>query len=125
MKFFPTIQNYGINSSTYLAAYIFVIFGGCVHILIDIIKEKQSAASKSRISLTDWVMWGHINEFSLIIGIVMLWVGFAGLVWINQIDVVSAAAVGYSIDSVYDVVVARFDKGVTSRSSEIVNVIKG
>ncbi|MEN6442508.1 MAG: hypothetical protein ABFC71_01985 [Methanoregula sp.] len=125
MQFFPMVQNYGINHSTYLAAYIFVILGGCVHILIDIIKEKQSAASKSRISLTDWVMWGHINEFSLIMGIVMLWVGFAGLVWINQVDMVSAVAVGYSIDSVYDVVVGRFDKGVTSRSSEIVKVMKG
>lgn len=113
-----------VTWTTLFVAYVGVILGGCIHILIDIVKENQSAASKSRVSVTDWFVWGHINELSLFIGIFMLWFCFIGIVWINQLDFVTSVAVGYSFDSVFDLFVARFDKGVTTRTAEISNLIK-
>lgn len=109
----PDISSKNVTTFTFLFPYLFIILGGFFHIVIDFIKENQSNKKKSRKGITDWFLWGHVNEVSLITGVIMLWIGFAGLLYIKQYDYVTAFAVGYSIDSVYDTVVNRFEKAVS------------
>jgi len=104
-----------ISVWTILTLYIFIMLGGCFHIAADIIKEIQSTSNKARISFTDWFLWGHINETSLWTGVIMLWVGFATLISLKQIDWISGFAVGYSIDSIYTIFMTRFDKTLSTR----------
>jgi hypothetical protein len=104
-----------ISVWSFVSLYIVIMLGGCFHIAVGIIKEIQSTSNKARISFTDWFLWGHINETSLWTGVIMLWVGFAGLISLKQIDWISGFAVGYSIDSVYSVFMTRFDKTISTR----------
>jgi hypothetical protein len=113
-----------LTSLTFLIPYMFIIFGGIIHILIGIIKENKYNTNTSRKAFTSWFLWGHINEMSLWTGIIMLWMGFVGLLWLKQYDWFSALATGYSIDSVYDVFVGRFEKAVSTKIDAEKNLIK-
>lgn len=108
------------NSTTDLmVGYAFVIVGGFVHIGVDAIKQARSG-STTMLALEDWFLWIHINELGVIIGIVSLWIGFLGLLFLNgSVSWQTAFFVGYSIDSFVDMFLERFNTTVTTRTAAI------
>ncbi len=102
-------------------AYLFVIIGAVVHIGIDGIKQARANDPKSSfLAIDDWFTWIHIHERGIIMGIVSMWIGFLGLVFLTQsANWQTAFLVGYSLDSFVDIFLQRFNTNITSKSSRV------
>ncbi|MDX2079008.1 MAG: hypothetical protein SFZ02_21430 [bacterium] len=104
-----------------LIAYLFIIIGAVVHIGIDGIKQARGNDPKQAfLAIDDWFTWIHIHERGIIMGIVSLWVGFLGLVFLTgSADWQTAFLVGYSLDSFVDIFLQRFNTNISSKSSRV------
>ena len=110
---------YGLNDL--LAGYLFIIFGAIVHIGIDGIKQYRANKGQTFLAIEDWLLWIHVNEVSIIVGVISLWIGFFGLVLLgSNISSQSlwqiAFFVGYSIDSFVDIFLERFTNTASTRT---------
>ena len=101
------------RTSELLIGYALVVLGALAHLVIH--SRKQGIeGGKPFTSLDQWGRWMHVQELSILTGIVTLWIGFAWLVSSTpRIEWLSAIAVGYSVDSVADVALQRFDSKAT------------
>jgi hypothetical protein len=107
-----------------LRGYVAVMIGGIAHIVVDALKQYRTREDHSFIALEDWMMWVHIKEVSIIIGVVFLWVGFLIFVYSGQVaDWQAAFFVGYSIDSVIDLFLMRFASTASSRVQDFTDKI--
>ncbi|MDX1995153.1 MAG: hypothetical protein SF029_22415 [bacterium] len=105
-----------------LVEYLFIIIGGVVHLGVDAVKQARSTPGGKALVVEDWLLWVHIHEVGVIIGILSLWVGFAGLLLLSSataVDWETAFLIGYSIDSFVDLFLQRFDAGVLNRSTAL------
>lgn len=104
-----------------LITYVFVIIGAVVHIGIDGIKQARSNDPKQAfLAIDDWFTWIHIHERGIIMGIVSMWIGFLGLVFLTgSADWQTAFLVGYSLDSFVDIFLQRFNTNISSKSSRV------
>lgn len=103
-----------------LIGYSFVIVGGIVHLGIDAVKQARSGTQQTLLAIEDWLLWIHINELGIIIGIMSLWIGFFGLLFImDEVNWQTAFFVGYSIDSFIDLFLQRFDTAKTAQKALI------
>ncbi|MDZ4671006.1 MAG: hypothetical protein SH821_09065 [Phototrophicales bacterium] len=104
-----------------LVTYLFIIVGATVHIGIDGIKQARSNDPKQAfLAIDDWFTWIHIHERGIIMGIVSMWIGFLGLVFLTgSADWQTAFLVGYSLDSFVDIFLQRFNTNITSKSSRV------
>src|SRR5690606_26212231 len=95
----------------------FTVIGGAVHIGVDAIKQARSRSrGSSLLAIDDWLLWIHINESGIVIGIVSIWIGFFGLLFATgEINWETAFLVGYSVDSFIDLFLERFNTLATSR----------
>jgi len=110
------------ETTTLMIGYGFTLLGGLVHIGVDAIKQARDSTRGNILALEDWFLWGHINEAALMYGVGSLWVGFVGLMFINQdIGWELAFLVGYSIDSFVDIFLQRFSAFVSTRSGMIIS----
>lgn len=100
--------------NAYLLAYIALLAGGVVHILVGAIKQARSG--QNLLALSDWWLWLHAKEPSLVWGVIYLWIGFIGLlVWQRTaLQPLTAFFVGYSVDSLVDLFLERFNKFAAS-----------
>jgi len=104
-----------------LITYVFVIIGAIVHIGIDGIKQARSNdPNQAFLAIDDWFTWIHIHERGIIMGIVSMWIGFLGLVFLTgSADWQTAFLVGYSLDSFVDIFLQRFNTNISSKSSRV------
>jgi hypothetical protein len=92
-----------------MVAYLFIVVGAAVHLLVDILKQARSAEQQTITAIGDLMLWAHVKEIPNAIAAVSLWVGLVGIAFTT--DSVSwelAFFVGYSIDSFVDLFLARF-----------------
>ncbi len=107
-----------------LTGYVFVILGGVIHLGVDALKQARGSGtethSRALIAIEDWLLWVHINELGILMGIFSLWVGFFGLLTITEtITWQTAFFVGYSIDSFIDLFLERFNTTKTAKNTLI------
>ena len=104
-----------------VVGYAFMIVGGIVHIGVDAIKQARGGnTGRALLALEDGFTWIHINEIGIIIGIISMWVGFYGLVFVNgSINWQTAFLVGYSIDSFVDIFLQRFNTDISNRTAAL------
>jgi len=110
------------RTTNFMVGYAFVIVGGIVHLGVDAVKQAQNRQVQSLIAVEDWLLWIHIKEMGIIVGIISLWVGFFGLMWLTNPEPISwetAFFVGYSIDSFIDLFLERFNTAVGARNTAI------
>lgn len=105
-----------------LIAYVAIMVGGIVHLGIDAIKQARGQESRSTfLAIDDWFTWIHINETGIVVGLLSLWIGYFGLLFINgDINWEVAFFVGYSIDSFVDTFLQRFNNAATARVAKVV-----
>lgn len=107
-----------IGNRELLAAYLVVLLGGFVHIGIDAVKQVRQAQQKKGptfLAISNWLMWVHVQEIYIIVGIVWLFIGFLGSVFIlKRVEFLTAFLVGYSVDSFADLFLQRFTKFTSS-----------
>ncbi len=100
--------------------YSVLIFGGIMHIIIDAFKEMKSESCSLK-AVEDWLLWIHIKEAQILKGIVLICIGFVflTLTFPNDMTYVTAFVAGYSIDSLGDLFVGKFEAVMTEKSSAL------
>jgi hypothetical protein len=92
-----------------LTAYTSVMIGGATHYIVNAVKQFRTNPGKTLTVVGDGLLWFHIKEVTVFLGILTLLVGFFGIVFLNLgTDLWTAFLAGYSIDSVIDLVLLRF-----------------
>lgn len=104
--------------------YTVLIGGGVVHIVIDAFKDMKSESSSLR-AVEDWFLWIHIKESQILKGIIIIWFGFVflALVFPKDLNYVTAFVAGYSIDSLGDLFIDRFETIMAEQSSALKKTI--
>lgn len=95
-----------------LSAYVFVLAGALLHIIVDALKqERQAGADGGLVALDDVWLWGHVREKSILVVIVALVVVTIGLSAVPGVEMgfLTALFAGYSFDSIIDLVLKRFE----------------
>lgn len=112
-----------IDLGRFLKLYLFVIIGGIAHIGVDALKEIR-AGEETLPALGDVFMWIHVKEASVIAGVITLLCVFLGMiVWVKDVNVMTAFLVGYSADSFMDLFLQRFSKAVSARTTTLRKII--
>ena len=94
-----------------VSGYAFVILGGVIHLGVDGLKQARAGQNRTLLAIEDWLLWIHIHEVDILMGVFSLWVGFFGLLTVSpsEINWETAFFIGYSIDSFIDLFLQRFD----------------
>lgn len=119
-----TIYKFYINPAWTIASgsilvFFIVLMGGAVaHIAIDILKEARSDKKTRDIqAISDLLLWTHIKMFPIISSIVILGIGFLTLAIATPgIGAETYFVAGYSIDSIGDLYLDRFDSVMSAKS---------
>ena len=103
-----------------MRGYWVLIAGGYTHVIIGALKEARAKTGKVFLAIEDWLLWLHIKELQIMVGILSLWVGVIGVLVINKsLPISTAFFVGYSIDSFADLFLERFSATVTNRTDAL------
>lgn len=94
-----------------VSGYAFVILGGLIHLGVDGLKQARAGQNRTLLAVEDWLLWIHIHEVDILVGVFSLWVGFFGLLTVSpaEINWETAFFIGYSIDSFIDLFLQRFN----------------
>ena len=103
----------------YIVAYIAVIAGGFAHTAVDTVKQYRASNDQSFTALGDLLMWIHVKQAPLFAGILLLWIGFIGLVLLQGPDWQAGFFIGYSIDSFIDIFLQRFTSVASVRTDAL------
>jgi hypothetical protein len=99
-----------------LTAYTSVMMGGAAHYIVNAVKQFRTNPGKTLTVVGDGLLWFHVKEVTVFLGILTLFVGFLGIVFLHLgADLWTAFFAGYSIDSVIDLVLLRFADGSSTR----------
>jgi len=113
----------GTTGSEYLVATLAAYGGALLHILIAAVKQHRNAAASAQPAFTalgNFNLWVHVNEVYLMIYTLVIPIMVYVLVLsTGKISLWTLFFLGYSIDSVLDVVLTRFDV-VAKAQTEIV-----
>jgi hypothetical protein len=98
--------------------YLFLVFGGLAHLGVNALKQYRTRGGG--LLLADWLLWLHVRETVVVWGILYLWVGFFGLAWaMPNAGWQTFFFAGYSIDSVVDLFLARFQDTAAKQAAAI------
>ena len=112
--------------SDLISGYLLLFLGAIAHLGIDVLKGRHSPDA---IDVSDrWGLWLEVKERSILQAMFTLFIGYAGLVWFarsgvqsdsHRIDALTAFFTGYSIDSIIDAWLNRFDLVVANKTEEL------
>lgn len=118
----------GASGPDYVWAVLFGYAGAVGHIAIAALKQLRRARTgpdQRFTAIGNFTIWVHINEMYLMLYAVAIpAVAYTVILSTGRIDYVTMAFVGFSIDSLLDVVLARFDKAVAGRTEAIARVLR-
>lgn len=110
----------------FAVGYLFLTFGSLAHLGVNALKQSRAETNRSFVALEDWVLWLHVRETSIIWGIVYLWLGFLIVAWaLPGTNWQTFFFAGYSIDSIVNLFLERFQKLTSTKSGEIQASLKG
>lgn len=109
-----------------LSAYVLLVAGQVAHIVVDAVKQQQRGDDSFR-AIDDWLLWIHVREMSILVGVLALWVTLYGLAvaFPGGINGVTAFTAGYSIDSILGLFITRFEARTTGTTGELATLLKG
>jgi hypothetical protein len=103
-----------------LINYVFLFLGAGLHLLIDALKQNRAQTKPSFAAMDDWLLWLHVHEKAVIYGILWADLGYLLLTFmVPGMDWKGAAAAGYSIDSVTDLFLTRFEAAIGNAAAQI------
>jgi hypothetical protein len=109
-----------LEPRTVVLTYAAIAAGSLIHIAVTWLKQQRSAKAGTGVLVADWLLWVHVKETQIVYGILFLWVGLAGWVWLlgttemGQASLSGAFFVGYSLDSFVDLFLSRFETGANA-----------
>jgi hypothetical protein len=109
-----------------LAGYLFIVIGAAVHLGVDALKESRARPAGGITALDEGLLWLHVKELPITMGVLSLWVGIIGLaLWQPDVPWQTAFFVGYSLDSFVDLFLQRFTRTVTARTGALQSQLGG
>jgi hypothetical protein len=108
-----------------LKDYIFIFAGSGAHLAVEAIKSAKAQENQrpSFQALNDWILWLHVRERKVFWGIAYVWLGYVLLpmtIGVNNLQWQAAFFAGYSIDSVVEILLGRFESTVKGKAQALV-----
>jgi uncharacterized membrane protein HdeD (DUF308 family) len=111
--------------TAFLFIYLAVLAGSVFHMVVDFVKRQRDTdpLQHTGILFGDLTRWIHLHEVPMVVWAFSIWLGTGAAVYLVQdavpVNYLTAALVGYSLDSVLDIVLARFAEGVAPKIAAI------
>jgi hypothetical protein len=103
-----------------LVDYALILVGSGAHLAIAALKSDKATARPSFLPLTDWVLWLHVRESQVRKGILYVWMGYILLAFgVPNLDWSAAFFAGYSIDSVTELFLGRFQSLAKAKTAAL------
>lgn len=103
-----------------LRTYVLIALGVLGHIAIDLYKQGRKEDADSPTALEDLILWGHVQEKQVILTALSVWIGTALLVaFMSPVEPATALLAGYSLDSVLDALLLRFETTVSKSTTDL------
>lgn len=121
----PTAE--GLSSSRWAWLVGMAYAGAGLHVLIAGLKSARRVAGSEPAAIGSWVLWAHVREaylLSSVLAIALVAVAAVLTLGSAQTTAVTLLAVGYSTDSLVDLVLPRFDNAMTRRTEVIATAFK-
>jgi hypothetical protein len=101
----------GSRRNELLLAYLAVLAGSGIHLALHALKATHSQTRPDFRDTHDWILWVHVRFWSLTYGILWVMGGYVFLAFfVAKLDWQTALFAGYSIDSITDLFMERFEK---------------
>jgi hypothetical protein len=100
-----------------LADYVLILVGSGAHLAVEALKTAKRRIRPRFQAVHDWVLWLHVRESEIRNGIIYIWVGYLLLAFgLPKLEWSSAFFAGYSIDSVTELFLERFQAVVKTKT---------
>lgn len=107
-----------------LELFFIAFLGGVAHLAIDALKEIRSTDNRHFRALDDVFLWIHVKQLPILAGIGVLIVGFALVFWLSPVkDIFTFFIAGYSVDSIGDLFIQRFETTMKTPADELKKII--
>ena len=99
-------------------AYLLVLVGVLFHWVLDRVKQNRSGTDATPFS--EWLLWIHVNEVSIVVRIVTVWLMVGLAVGFRVFDLTDSGqpftyfTAGYFMDSTFDALIGRFNAFISS-----------
>lgn len=106
--------------------YTFMIAGAVGHLAIQGVTLARSGKQPVSRPWNDWILWLNAHESQVLLGVLSLIVGFLSLSFTmkDAFTWPTAFFAGYSIDSLTDVVIDRFERLASTQTKRIEDAVK-
>lgn len=112
------------EAAAVLRTYVLIALGMLGHILLDLYKQGRHEDPDSPTALEDLILWGHVQEKQVILTAFSVWIGTALLVgFMSPIEPATAIFAGYSLDSVLDALLLRFEATASMRGKDLTDKV--
>jgi hypothetical protein len=100
--------------------YVLILVGSGAHLAVEALKSAKAQTRPSFQALNDWVLWVHVKSSQIRKGILYVWLGYILLAFgVPKLDWSSAFFAGYSIDSVTELFLERFQALAKTKASAL------
>lgn len=122
-RFGPFSLAEGVDGGDVAESVAVVLIGMMVHVLIGLLKDLRRSRTDNKrrfASVGNWILWGHAKELELWTAIL-----FAGVLAFflgglrGEKEWLTLFAAGYSGDSLIEVLLPKFEKGVVDRTEKV------
>ncbi len=104
-----------------LADYVFILLGSGAHIAIALLKAVKNETRPNFKTIDDWLLWLHVREAQVLYGFAYVWMGYLLLVFtVSDLEWSTAFFAGYSIDSVTELFLERFESLALTRQKALI-----
>jgi len=104
-------------------AYVFIVVGGVVHVLVSFQKQRSGDASAPLV-MGGALAWLHVRYASICLSVIWFVFGLLGLaIVLKRLDWATAFFVGYSFDSFAEVFLKRFESTAAGRVGALKKVL--
>jgi hypothetical protein len=106
--------------------YVLIALGMLAHIGLDLYKQRRHEDPDSPTAVEDLILWGHVQETQVILTAFSVWIGTALLVgFMNPVEPATALLAGYSLDSVLDALLQRFETAASKGVKDLTDKVAG
>lgn len=112
---------------TLLLDYALIFAGSGAHLAVAAIRSQKAETRPSFQALNDWFLWLHVREKKVFWGFAYIWIGYvllAATIGIDKLQWQSAFFAGYSIDSIVELLLGRFEATVKTKTEAVISAVK-
>jgi hypothetical protein len=112
----------GIDGAGLRGAYLLAVGGAVGHILVQALKQvREHSAADRFVSIDNWIVWLHVKELKVWGSMFAIWIAtFAAVAAMKKIpDATTMLLVGYTADSIADLVLPKLTKSIADRGAAL------